>query len=128
MSPRIARRLLNAFICAMMLSPVAAWADVPFPVIVYNNDGVTTYDPLTDQFLITATPLAIRTAPNLPPTPIAAPATLTIAIFVDDTGALSGGVTGPDVVVTSGASTLLQGEVTGFTSKDSFGLRFYYPI
>ncbi len=122
---RIVQRLLSAFAIAVLLAPMAASADVPFPLIAYNSNGSTTYDPGTGQFLITATPLSIRTAANLPPTQIDAPASLTIAIFVDQAGALSGGVPGPDVTVTGTlngmTSTLLEGEVTDFASQDTGG-------
>ena len=104
------------------------------PLLSFNNQGTTTYDATTDQFLVDASPLAIRLTSSDAPVLISPVPefgeTLVINATVDETGSLTGGVPGDDLLVFGqvdlGATgffsgVLLTGEVTGFGFRDSGG-------
>jgi len=101
--------------------------DLPF--ISFNNQGVATYDAVSDIFSVNASPLAILVSGN-PPATISGPESFIINITVDAAGALTGGVPGDDLLVTGDATVpglgfvsgvLLTGEVSGFGFEDSGG-------
>jgi len=100
-----------------------------FPLISFDNGGLTNYDATTGAFGVNANPIAIRFTPASPPifiTPTAgAGEFLTIGITVDNAGNLVGGTAGDDLSVfgfidvdNDGnpdiGGSLLTGEVTGF--------------
>lgn len=99
------------------------------PLIAYDNQGTTHYNAAADVFSVDATPLAIRFAGG-PPAIISGTEGFVINVTVDDTGALTGGVPGDDLVVSGDVTVpglgfvsgvLLTGEVTGFGFQDSGG-------
>jgi predicted extracellular nuclease len=103
------------------------------PLIAYNNQGTTTYDATSDAFVVDASPLSILVPAN-PPVTInpdgSGSKIVVINITVDDTGALSGGAPGDDLIVSGEVNVpglglvsgvLLTGEVTGFGFQDSGG-------
>jgi hypothetical protein len=134
---RTAPRFLLLAIGAGLTAPAFAallGVTLSHPLLSFNNQGTTTYDATTDQFLVDASPLAIRLAPtDLPVLITVVPGlgeTLVINVTVDDTGALTGGTPGDDLLVVGqvdlGATgffsgVLLTGEVTGFGFRDSGG-------
>src|SRR3989304_3213107 len=74
------------------------------PTLVFDNQGVTTYDSATDLFAVDASPVAIRFTPfGLPvfvlPTGDPATEVVSIRIHVDQFGVFSGGVAEADLVV-----------------------------
>ena len=134
---RAALRVLLLTIGVGVTAPaLAALLDVTltYPLIAYDNQGITTYDATTDQFVVYASPLAIQlTSSDAPvlidPVPDLGEALL-VNVTVDDTGVLTGGVPGDDLLVVGevdlGATgffsgVLLTGEVTGFGFRDSGG-------
>ena len=111
------------------------------PLIAFNNQGTTAYDATSDAFAVDASPLAIRLSPSGTPitvTPVPGVGkTLTINATVDNTGALTGGVPGDDLIVVGeldlGATgvfsgVLLTGEVSGFGFQDSGGTTDAYDF
>jgi len=141
---RAAARVLPVAVGAGLTAPAFAallGVTLSFPLISFDNQGTTTYDATTDQFFINASPLAIRLAPTDPPVLITAVPglgeTLVINATVDDTGALTGGAPGDDLLVVGevdlGATgffsgVLLTGEVTGFGYRDSGGTTDSYDF
>ena len=130
------RFLLLAISAGLTVPAFAALLGVTLshPLIAFNNQGTTTYDAAIDQFLVDASPLAIRLTSSEPPVLIdpvpGLGETLVINATVDNTGALTGGVPGDDLLVVGqvdlGATgffsgVLLTGEVTGFGFRDSGG-------
>ena len=104
------------------------------PLIGYDNQGTTTYDAGTDVFLVDASPLSLQVVMGGAPvviTPIPGLGdAFIINITVDNTGALTGGAPGDDLLVVgevtlpSGdffSGVLLTGEVSGFGHQDSGG-------
>lgn len=104
------------------------------PLIAFDNQGTTTYDATTNQFLVDASPLAIQlTSSDAPVLIDPVPGlgeTLVFNVTVDETGVLTGGAPGDDLMVVGevdlGATgffsgVLLTGEVTGFGFWDSGG-------
>jgi hypothetical protein len=108
---------------------------IQFPLLSFDNGGVTSYDASTDAFSVNANPIAIRLAPGdapkfITPNPPDAGELFAINISVDDAGNLIGGSAGDDLMVVGfidfdGDGTpdiggvLLTGEVTGFGSQES---------
>jgi serine-aspartate repeat-containing protein C/D/E len=99
------------------------------PFIYLDNQGVTTYDATSKKFVVDASPLALE-IDSFPAADFASGGSLVIDIAVDNTGGLSGGVSGPDLIVTGTVDvpgvgivtgTLLTGEVTGFGFFNSSG-------
>ncbi len=92
------------------------------PQVLYNQ-GALTYDAGADLLSIEAIPIAIRFVSGSPAT--VANGSLTIGAEVDDTGALTGGVPGDDLVLTGDAGqytgVLLTGEIVQFGYIDSGG-------
>jgi hypothetical protein len=144
MARRAAAHVLPLAIGAGLTAPAFAallGVTLNHPLISYDNQGTTTYAAVTDQFLVTASPLAIRLAPTAAPvliTPIPGLGeTLVINVTVGDTGALTGGAPGDDLLVVGevdlGATgffsgVLLTGEVTGFGFQDSGGSTDLYDF
>ena len=114
-----------------------------YPRIVYNNinNAALSYNATSQTLTITATPSSSQFSASESLRVIAPPRSLTIQIQVDNTGALIGGVSGDDLVI-SGTTTrvvggvtntysgvLLTGEVTAFGfqevgASDQYDLRF----
>jgi hypothetical protein len=138
-SPRFLLLTIGAGLAAPAFAALLG-VTLSHPLISYNSQGTTTYDAALDQFLVDASPLAIRLAPTDPPVLITGVPglgeTLVINVTVDETGALTGGAPGDDLLV-SGAVTLgsdtysgelLTGEVTGFGYRDSGGTTDSYDF
>ena len=141
---RGASRVLPVAVGAGLTAPAFAallGVTLSHPLISYDNQGTTTYDAFTDQFLVDASPLAIRLAPSDPPvlvTPVPGLGeTLVINVTVDDTGALTGGAPGNDLLVVGEVNlgalgffsgVLLTGEVSGFGFQDSGGTTDAYDF
>jgi len=139
-SPRFLLLTIGAGLAAPAFAALLG-VTLSHPLISYNSQGTTTYDAALDQFLVDASPLAIRLAPTDPPLLITAVPglgeTLVINVTVDDTGALTGGTPGDDLLVVGevdlGATgffsgVLLTGEVTGFGYRDSGGTTDSYDF
>ena len=114
---------------------------IGFPLSTYDSTGVVTYDPTTDNFDLSATPLSFFN-----PGPTAggysnATNGLQIHFQVDASGALIGGVAGDDLVLSGDLDTggtpapdvsgiLLTGEITAFgfqdtgSNVDAYDMRF----
>jgi hypothetical protein len=105
------------------------------PIIAYDQNGVTTYQPGPNLFSVTATPFQIF--------PSAAPITagpngqlVSVRVVIDSAGNLTGGVPGDDLAVTGevtiGSDTysgvLLTGEVSAFGYRDSGGPTDFYDF
>jgi len=137
------RKFITGTLAAGLLSAVcwtsaaAALLDdtLGVPIIAYDQNGVTTYEPGPNLFSVTATPFQIF--------PSAAPITMgpdghfvSVRVQVDAAGNLTGGVPGDDLAVTGevtiGADTfsgvLLTGEVSAFGSQDSGGPTDFYDF
>ena len=75
---------------------------IELPLIGYNNQGTTTDDAGTDVFLVDASPLALL-IPGSPPVNIepipGGTDNFIISITVDETGTLTGGTPGDDLVI-----------------------------
>jgi hypothetical protein len=108
-----------------------------FPLLTYDSTGQIHYDPTTQAFDLTATPLAYKGSAPADPTAIIAPASLALHVKVDNSGQLVGGVAGDDLVVTGSindgtinvSGVLLTGEVTDFGfaesgATDAYDFRF----
>ena len=114
------------------------------PIINYLNTGSfsTSYNSGSQIFTVTTTPTTIKFTASEPTFSILTPRSMTIRIQVDNTGALVGGVPGPDLLISGrvqrvvGTVTntyiglLLTGEVTAFgyqdtgTAVDDYDFRF----
>ncbi len=141
---RVAPRLLPVALGVGLAAPAFAallGVTLTYPLISYNNQGTTTYNESTNQFLVNASPLAIRLAPQAPPVLITAVPglgeTLVVNVTVDEFGALTGGAPGNDLLVVGqvdfGATgffsgVLLTGEVSGFGFQDSGGTTDSYDF
>ncbi|MGD0652561.1 MAG: HYR domain-containing protein, partial [Verrucomicrobiia bacterium] len=86
-------------------------------VILYVTGGATStqYNPVSQIFSVVATPSQIQFSPTEGAVPVAPPRSMTIRIQVDNTGALVGGVAGPDLVI-SGRVTRVVGTTTNVYS------------
>ena len=101
--------------------------DPAFPLTVYNSTGHLEYNPGTQAFDLTATPLAFKAAAADDPTAVGAPASMALHIRVDNAGEVVGGVVGDDLVVTGSindgtinvSGVLLTGEIIDFGFADS---------
>ncbi|MCA9290510.1 MAG: hypothetical protein KDA25_05245, partial [Phycisphaerales bacterium] len=105
------------------------------PLLVFNNQGTTTYDATTNLFTIDANPVAIQFAPGQPPrfvNPTGTPRDemVFLQVIIDESGALVGGVDGDDFIVTGEvdadgdgivdyAGVLISGEVIDFGFQDN---------
>ena len=128
----VARSALVVSVAIAAALPTATLAallgnTLSLPFVSYDAQGTTVYDAANDLFAVNATPLALLVSGN-PPAIIAGSENFSINITVDDTGALTGGVPGDDLVVTGDVTVpglgfvsgvLLTGEVTGFGFEDS---------
>jgi|GEM_PF-3379726 len=112
-----------------------------FPVIVFDGRGTSSYNAVTDVFLVDADPIAVKFAPEEEPRPVGPTGQplneeVSIRLTVNDEGLLSGGVPGDDLVVIGEvdadgdgtvdyAGVLLTGEITdfGFDTIGDGGLR-----
>ena len=116
--------------------------NVSTPLISFTSTSptATTYDPVTHILTITATPGPIQFTSTESPKTVVNPRSMTIRIRVDNSGALIGGVSAPDLVI-SGAvqrivgtttnlyqGSLLEGTVTAFGSSDSGGTVDNYDL
>ncbi len=128
----------HAAIAAIALSiPAAAIAAPPqFPLLTFNANGVTSYDPDSREFRVTATPLAVRFSATTPPRFVqpgnaAPPLTVQFDFRIDNDGTLIGG-DGDDLLITGridadGDGTidydgvLLRGVVLEFTIENTGG-------
>lgn len=121
---------LSAILCAVTVS--SAWSGllgitpgVPNITFVNTNSAATSYSPATGLVTVTATPQLAMMISGSAPVPVLPPRSLTIALQVDQSGNLVGGVAGDDLVLTgtvygtSYAGTLLTGEIVGFGIQDS---------
>lgn len=111
-----------------------------FPQLTFDNQGATNYSAATDQFVVDASPLAIRLLAGGTPfliTPTGSGEAFSINATIDDTGALVGGVPGDDLLVVgdvnlgglgSFSGVLLTGEITGFGFQDSGGTTDFYDF
>ena len=107
-----------------------------FPRMSFDS-GDTVYDAGNDLLSIQAFPSVIELSPTDPLRFINPPSEgVTIGVTVDDTGALVGGVTGPDLIVEGEvdldgdavvdyAGVLLTGEVSGFGFRDNIATDEY---
>jgi hypothetical protein len=138
--------LLLITIAVMISTPVASNAallgnTLTFPYLSFDNQGTTSYDAASNQFLVNASPLAIRlSASDAPATITPAPGlgeTFVINVTIDETGTLTGGAPGNDLLVEGevdlGAQgffsgVLLTGEIAGFGFQDSGGTTDYYDF
>lgn len=125
--------MVAATVAVSLVGP--AYADLigvqpGFPVLACHNQGTLNYDSGLDVLSIDAIPTAIRFSEAQPPTFVTPPTTVTIRVLVDETGALIGGVSGDDLIVTGETvdpqgnvlkSPLLLGEVLEFGYLDSGG-------
>ena len=104
------------------------------PIIAYDSGGSVTYDSTTDAFSVAATPLSIDSGAG---SGLFFIGDLNINIEVDDTGALIGGTSGDDLVITGDvdldgdfiideSGVLLTGEILAFGSEDSGGTTDLY--
>jgi hypothetical protein len=104
------------------------------PVIGYNSGGTVSYDQVSNQFSLAATPLSLTNSLGTNTFDFGA---LNINIVVDESGSLVGGVAGDDLVLTGAVDvdgdfvadftgTLLTGEVLAFGSQDSGGITDIY--
>jgi hypothetical protein len=82
----------------LMLSMVGVQAELEMPLMPYNATGVVQYDPATESFDCSATPLAIRLAPTVARM-IQTPRDFQLHIQVDNAGNLVGGVDGHDLLI-----------------------------
>ena len=117
---------------------------VVLPSIFYSSASstATRYNAVSQIFSVAATPSTIQFGSTEPTVPVALPRSMSISVQVDNTGALVGGVPGPDLVISGTvrrvvgtvtnvySGTLLTGEVTAFgyaysgSSVNNFDLRF----
>lgn len=110
------KKLTTTAIASLGLSLLPASADllnlpIGLPLVAYNNDGVTTYDASADIFSVEATPLfIIETATPAFVLPSPEGQDISIAIQVDETGALVDGVSGDDFILTGAVD--LEGDTT----------------
>jgi hypothetical protein len=101
--------------------------DPGFPLTVYNSTGHLEYNPGTQAFDLTATPLAFKASLLDAPTAVEAPASMALHIRVNSAGEVVGGVVGDDLVVTGSindgtinvSGVLLTGEIVDFGFADS---------
>ena len=139
MKRRVSFAVAGAALMALMGTAMAALLGVhlTFPLISYQNTSpnALSYSATTKLFSIDATPSAILFASN--EVHFVTGGTLTIRLFVDNSGALVGGIPGDDLVLTGTVmrgtniytGILLTGEVTGFGflesgATDQYDLRF----
>jgi hypothetical protein len=111
------------------------------PQVSFNTGStapVTSYDPATGLFTVSASPLSYRWSTLLPPVTVTGLKSLVIRAHIDASGKLLPNVDGDGIVVTgtvaaagqSYSGTLLTGTATGFgffnssTTTDSFDFRF----
>jgi hypothetical protein len=106
------------------------------PFVSFDNQGSTTYNATSNQFSVDATPLALLVSGN-PPATITGTEDFLINITVDESGTLTGGSPGNDLIVSgdvtapgigSVSGVLLTGEITGFGFQDSGGTTDYYDF
>lgn len=99
--------------------------DPAYPQITYDNGGTTAYTAASQDFTVNARPLQFTLDGSSPFALVTNPRSVTIAIKVDNTGALIGGTLGNDLVITGVidvdgdtipdyAGTLLTGEIKAF--------------
>jgi hypothetical protein len=114
-----------------------------YPQITFDQVGVTSYNAGTDLFHTDATPLRFRMSPTSTPRNITGGTkNFEIEIYVNQSGAFTGGVAGHDLIVTGSldidgngsidySGTLLTGEGAQFGfldnpgSTDTFDFRFH---
>jgi hypothetical protein len=119
--------------CVLALLGVAP---LDLPIIGYDSSGTVNYDAANDAFSVDAAPLTIDTSTA---TGFFFSGALDINIQVDATGALVGGVSGDDLVLTGDvdvdgdfivdfSGTLLTGEVLAIGSQDSGGSTDLYDF
>lgn len=88
------------------------------PDISYNGAGLLTYDATTDAFSVTANATQITLPGGSIETISATFPNLSLGLFVDATGAFTGGIAGSDLTITgtstSFTSPLVTAEVIGF--------------
>ena len=126
---------------APVTSPAALLGNtLTFPQLTFDNQGTTSYSAATDQFVVDASPLAIRLLAGGTPfliTPTGSGEAFSINATIDDTGALVGGVPGDDLSVIgavnlgglgSFSGVLLTGEITGFGFQNSGGTTDFYDF
>jgi len=127
---------------APVTSPAALLGNtLTFPQLSFDNQGTTSYSAATDQFVVDASPVAIRLLAGGAPVLITPTAGLgeafSINATIDDTGTLVGGVPGDDLLVFgdvnlgglgSFSGVLLTGEITGFGFQDSGGTTDFYDF
>ena len=128
-----------------MAAPVTSHAallgnTLTFPQLSFDNQGTTSYSVATDQFVVDASPVAIRLLAGDAPiviTPTDSGEAFSINAIIDGAGALVGGVPGDDLSVVgavdlgmsgSFSGVLLTGEITGFGFQDSGGTTDFYDF
>jgi hypothetical protein len=95
------------------------------PTTTFGIPGTTTYSASTDLFSVSATPLAESFGTPIGNKQITTPRSLSINIYVDGNGVVTGGVTGDDFVLTGAiagttySGVLLTGEILGFTAQNT---------
>ncbi len=99
-----------------------------FPLSTYGSPGVINYNPITDVFSMTATPLTFQASSTSPPQTYTAPDGLFLQIDVDHNGNLLNDGTGDDFAIVgtingspSYSGTLLTGKVIDFGFLNSGG-------
>jgi len=75
-----------------------------YPLLTFDSNGRLAYDAPTQVLSVSATPLALRFQGQIPNT-VWAPRDLTMGMKVDNSGNLTGGISGDDLVVTGQIDT-----------------------
>jgi hypothetical protein len=112
----------DLFLGTVVLSFVGAfgvaWAvllnvNVALPQVAFSNTGATAmqYNQASQTFSVVATPSGVQFSPTEGSLTVSPPRSMSIRVRVDHTGALVGGVDGPDLVV-SGTVRRVVGTVT----------------
>jgi hypothetical protein len=103
-------------------------APLDLPTIGYDSGGTVSYENVSNQFSLSATPLNISTHPFA----LFSSGSLNIRLTIDEAGGLVGGVAGDDLVLTGevdldgdfntdASGVLLTGEISTFGFEDSGG-------
>jgi hypothetical protein len=111
-------------------------APLDLPIIGYNSGGTVSYDQVSDEFSISATPLSLENSLGIN---LFDDGSLDINVLVDSSGTLVGGSPGDDLVLMGDVDTdgdfiadvsgvLLTGEITAFGSQDSGGITDLYDF
>jgi hypothetical protein len=113
-----------------------------FPAVSFNSTGTTQYTSASQHLSISASPLAIRFAPDQPPRliqPVTGLQVLTVDIFIDSGGMLYGGHPDEDLLIIGQvdangdgnidySGVLLTGEIAAFGWENTGGTTDFFDF